>query len=85
MKALIATIAITTATTASAWTWPNYLQLDGLHCTIFDSNGRYYCEDTKPAQAGQASNTLILDFDELVKMNAKPVKESSHVHSIASR
>ena len=85
MKALIATIAITTVTSAQAWTWPNYLQLDSLHCTIFDSSGRYYCEDTTPIQPGQASNTLILEFDELVKMNAKPVQENGHVYRITSR
>lgn len=85
MKALIATIAITTATTANAWTWPNYLQLDSLQCTIFDSSGRYYCEDTTPIQPGQASNTLILSFDELVAMKAKPVQENGYVYHITSR
>lgn len=85
MKALIATIVITTATNALAWTYPTAATIDTLHCQLFDSSGRYFCEDTTPSKPGQASNTLILDFDELVKMNAKPVQENVYVHSIASR
>lgn len=85
MKALIATIAITTATSAQAFTYPNQAVIDSLVCTIFDSSGNYYCEDTTPIKAGQASNTLILSFDELVKMDAKPVQENGYVYRITSR
>ncbi len=83
---IIAMIAISLFTTnAFAWTYPSAATIDTLHCQLFDSSGRYFCEDTTPSKPGQASNTLILDFDELVKMNAKPVQENSHVYRITSR
>lgn len=78
---IIIMIAISLFTAnAFAWTYPSAATIGTLHCQLFDSSGRYFCEDTTPIKPGQASNTLILDFDELVKMNAKPVQDNGYVH-----
>ena len=74
MKTITLIATLLASTTVSAFSYPEKLIIDNqLLCTVFDSNGRYYCDELKPVQ-GQASNTLILDFDDMVKLNAKPVK-----------
>lgn len=73
MKYLI-TLLTLVSINANAFVFPEQILVENqLLCTVFDSNGRYYCDELKPVQ-GQASNTLILEFDDLVKMNTKLVR-----------
>lgn len=86
MKTLTLTATLLFSLSAQAFTFPEQLYVQpGLLCTVMDSSGNYYCEDTTPIQPGQASNTLILSFDELVAMKAKPVQENGYVYHITSR
>ena len=73
MKYLLTLITLVSVN-ANAFVFPEQILVDNqLLCTVFDSNGRYYCDELKPVQ-GQASNTLILEFDDLVKLNTKIVR-----------
>ena len=73
MKYLLTLITLVSVN-ANAFVFPEQILVDNqLLCTVFDSNGRYYCDELKPVQ-GQASNTLILEFDDLVKLNTKLVR-----------
>lgn len=74
MKTLTLTATLLFSLSAQAFTFPDQLWVKpGLLCTIMDSQGKYFCQDQAPSQPGQASDVLILNFDELVKMKAIPL------------
>ena len=74
MKTLTLTATLLFSLSAQAFTFPDQLWVKpGLLCTVMDSSGKYFCQDQAPSQPGQASDVLILTFDELVKMKAIPM------------
>lgn len=74
MKTLTLTATLLFSLSAQAFTFPEQLYVKpGLLCTVMDSQGKYFCQDQAPSQPGQASDVLILTFDELVKMKAIPM------------
>lgn len=74
MKTLTLTATLLFSLSAQAFTFPDQLLVKpGLLCTAIDSSGKYFCQDQAPSQPGQASDVLILNFDELVKMKAIPL------------
>ena len=74
MKTLTLTATLLFSLSAQAFTFPDQLLVKpGLLCTVMDSSGKYFCQDQAPSQPGQASEVLILNFDELVKMKAIPL------------
>lgn len=74
MKTLALTATLIFSLSAQAFTFPDQLWVKpGLLCTVMDSQGKYFCQDQAPSQPGQASDVLILSFDELVKMKAIPM------------
>lgn len=76
MKTLTLTATLLFSLCAQAFTFPDQLWVKpGLLCTVMDSQGKYFCQDQAPSQPGQASDVLILSFDELVKMKAQPVMQ----------
>lgn len=76
MKTLTLTAALLFSLSAQAFTFPDQLYVKpGLLCTVMDSSGKYFCQDQAPSQPRQASDVLILSFDELVKMKAQPVMQ----------
>ena len=86
MKTLTLTATLLFSLSAQAFTFPEQLYVKpGLLCTVMDSQGKYFCQDQAPSQPGQASDVLILSFDELVAMKAKPVQENGYVYRITSR
>lgn len=76
MKTLTLTATLLFSLSVQAFTFPDQLWVKpGLLCTVMDSQGKYFCQDQAPSQPGQASDVLILSFDELVKMKAQPVMQ----------
>ncbi len=76
MKTLTLTATLLFSLSAQAFTFPDQLWVKpGLLCTVMDSQGKYFCQDQAPSQPGQASDVLILNFDELVKLKAQPVTQ----------
>lgn len=74
MKTLTLTATLLFSLSAQAFTFPDQLWVKpGLLCTVMDSSGKYFCQDQTPSQPGQASDVLILSFDELVKLKAVPL------------
>ena len=76
MKTLTLTATLLFSLSAQAFTFPEQLYVKpGLLCTVMDSQGKYFCQDQAPSHPGQASDVLILNFDELVKLKAQPVTQ----------
>ena len=76
MKTLTLTATLLFSLSVQAFTFPDQLWVKpGLLCTVMDSSGKYFCQDQAPIQPGQASDVLILNFDELVKMKAQPLMQ----------
>lgn len=76
MKTLTLTATLLFSLSAQAFTLPDQLWVEpSLLCTVMDSSGKYFCQDQTPSQPGQASDVLILSFDELVKLKAQPVMQ----------